>query len=210
MYVRTQVLHRAYKKGVKLIAKDIIWSDDGEARQGKSLPIYFDPSAVDESDIDEEHLKAVLQYNEENGSARSKGAGHSNKKGNSSTSSSPVKNNDKKKEEASKTSRSPVLKNNKKTQKKEKGTGGLSNATPTAKCSITSPTATATTTAATKSIRSRRASTKGLNPDDTSASMKSNAKELPSVTVECFADEFQTRGGRVSRKRTRSKTDTDI
>jgi hypothetical protein len=121
-----QVLHRAYKKGVQLIAKDIIWdqeqpqpqpqgqaidgvvstgggdgiisgtssstrsvkgsgkgSDKGggqdsgtitsastTARLGKTLPIVFDESVVNEKDIDEDHLAKVLQYNEDNGGKR--------------------------------------------------------------------------------------------------------------------------------------------
>ena len=61
----SQVLQRAVKKGVLVIAKEVIW-DETIAYLGKSLPVVFDDT-VDESIIDEKHLKAVLDFNENGG-----------------------------------------------------------------------------------------------------------------------------------------------
>jgi len=58
-----QILHRAFTKGVIVLAKEITWGDDGVANLGKPLSVNFDQ--VDGADIDEEHLQAVLKYNSE-------------------------------------------------------------------------------------------------------------------------------------------------
>ena len=50
---------RAHKKGVNLIVREIEW-DENNSFLGKSLPVIFDTKAVDDTDIDEEHLAAVL------------------------------------------------------------------------------------------------------------------------------------------------------
>ena len=63
-----QMLHRAVKMGVMVIAKEVIW-EDTIAYLGKSLPVVFS-DVVDESDIDEKHLKAVLDFNESNGNKK--------------------------------------------------------------------------------------------------------------------------------------------
>lgn len=60
-----QMLHRAVKMGVVVIAKEVIW-EDTIAYLGKSLPVVFS-DVVDESEIDEKHLRAVLDFNESNG-----------------------------------------------------------------------------------------------------------------------------------------------
>ena len=60
-----QVLQRAVRKGVDVIAKEVIW-DETIAYLGKNLPVVFS-DAVDESKIDEIHLKAVLDFNDSNG-----------------------------------------------------------------------------------------------------------------------------------------------
>lgn len=59
-----QVLKRAAESGVKLICKSLVWSlDDSSCYLHETLPVVFD-EAVQTANIDEEHLKKVLEYNE--------------------------------------------------------------------------------------------------------------------------------------------------
>jgi hypothetical protein len=60
----SQLLQRAVNKGVLVIAKEILW-EETTAYLGKSLPLDFD-EGVDETQIDEKHLQAVLDFNETN------------------------------------------------------------------------------------------------------------------------------------------------
>jgi DNA-binding sugar fermentation-stimulating protein len=64
-----QVLHRAQLKGVRLIAKELVWRE-GKCYAGRSLPVVFDKS-VRASEIDESFLHKVLEFNED-GSGRSR------------------------------------------------------------------------------------------------------------------------------------------
>jgi DNA-binding sugar fermentation-stimulating protein len=61
-----QVLLRASRRGLNLIAKEIVW-ENGVAFMGRSLPIEFDNS-ISVDDINERHLQEVLVYNSENSS----------------------------------------------------------------------------------------------------------------------------------------------
>ena len=63
-----QMLHRAYLKGVKLVAKALVWNG-GLCSAGPTLPVVFS-RCVNSADIDEDHLALVLKFNE-NGSGRS-------------------------------------------------------------------------------------------------------------------------------------------
>lgn len=65
-----QVLQRAHVRGVKLIAQEIVWEEE-IAYLGRSLPIRFDRK-VNEKDIDETHLQAVLDFNDSNPQKTSK------------------------------------------------------------------------------------------------------------------------------------------
>jgi DNA-binding sugar fermentation-stimulating protein len=64
-----QVLQKAQLKGVRLVAKELVWRE-GKCYAGRSLPVVFDKS-VRASDIDESFLQEVLEFNEE-GSGRSR------------------------------------------------------------------------------------------------------------------------------------------
>ncbi len=46
-----------------LLAKELVW-DGGSCAAGRTLPVVFDP-CVSGADIDEEHLREVLRFNEE-------------------------------------------------------------------------------------------------------------------------------------------------
>lgn len=62
-----QVLKRAAESGVKLICKSLLWSENETSSAScylhKTLPVVFD-EAVKTENIDEEHLKRVLEFNE--------------------------------------------------------------------------------------------------------------------------------------------------
>lgn len=62
-----QMLLRASKAGVTLLAKELVW-EGSVCTAGRSLPVVFDRS-VDDARIDEEHLQRVLIFNEQ-GSGR--------------------------------------------------------------------------------------------------------------------------------------------
>lgn len=64
-----QVLLRAHRSGLTLIAKELVWCD-GKCHAGRTLPIVFD-SSVRASDIDESFLQEALNFNE-GGSGRSR------------------------------------------------------------------------------------------------------------------------------------------
>lgn len=66
--VFAQMLLRARKKGVNLIAKEVIWIN-GIGRAGRSIPVNFHTSVLSDA-LDEDHLKRILLFNE-NGSGRS-------------------------------------------------------------------------------------------------------------------------------------------
>ncbi len=75
-----QMLQRAQRAGVVVVAQEVVWRDGGRGEVGRLLPVEFHDS-VDADAIDEAVLQRVLTYNSEHGSDRSyKGAGSKKRK----------------------------------------------------------------------------------------------------------------------------------
>ena len=69
--VFAQCLQKAQRKGVKLVAKELLWGlVSGSCSAGRSLPVAFDPS-VDCDALDPALLQRVLTYNAEHANDRS-------------------------------------------------------------------------------------------------------------------------------------------
>ena len=84
-----QMLLRAQKAGVQLLAKELVW-EGGACRAGRLLPVVFHPS-VDDTNIDEDHLQRVLEFNEQGSGRKTPPSKTPPKKPNISPKASPPK-----------------------------------------------------------------------------------------------------------------------